>query len=290
MMIPVLLTRIKTRDGVMLDGIYAQPLRQSKTVLIWLHGLSSKFYSGHTLIGELSKRCARSGVGYFKFNTRGHDIITREPAMESGLGGTAFEKFEDCVLDIRAIIRLAKKLGYQNIILAGHSTGANKALYYLYKTQDRGIQGLLLLSPASDIDFDMKKFGKNEAMRRLTLAKELKTKKPFALLPQGFGVWTAQRLVSLLSKGTPEDVFPYYNPRARWKELKSASIPIAVVFGSRDEHLTLPAKKLIEVFRVKAGSTKSFSGITIKGADHGFVKKEKELARTIIRWIKRAIV
>ena len=132
-MIPVLLTKIKTREGLVLEGIVVEPRRKdkNKTAIIWLHGLSSKFYSGQTLIRELSSVCRRAGVGYFKFNNRGHDVADWENA---GMIGAGFEKFTDCVLDIRAMILFAKKLGYKDIILAGHSTGANKALYYVYKT------------------------------------------------------------------------------------------------------------------------------------------------------------
>jgi alpha-beta hydrolase superfamily lysophospholipase len=134
-MLPVYLTKIKTRDGVTLEGIAVLPRRKSNTALVWLHGLSSRFSSGQTLIKELSAACQKSGIGYFKFNNRGHDIVNRD--LPEKLGGAGFEKFEDCVLDIRAMLNFAGNLGYKKIILAGHSTGANKALYYLYKTRDR---------------------------------------------------------------------------------------------------------------------------------------------------------
>ncbi|KKW18681.1 MAG: hypothetical protein UY60_C0006G0024 [Parcubacteria group bacterium GW2011_GWB1_50_9] len=38
------------------------------------------------------------------------------------------------------------------------------------------------------------------------------------------------------------------------------------------------------------GQAKSFFGIIIKGANHGFQKKEKKLAHAILKWIKRAVV
>ena len=127
--------------------------------------------------------------------------------------------------------------------------------------------------------------GKREIARRLALAEKLKRKDPYRLLPQKFGIWSAQRLVSVLSPGAGEDVFPYYNQKAQWKELRSVRVPVAVIFGSRDEYLTGPAKKHIEIFRKNAVNAKSFSGIIIKGARHSFTKKEKELAKVIVDWI-----
>lgn len=283
-MIPVLLTKAKTRDGVVLEGIAVAPQRRTRTALVWLHGLGSRFSSGQTLIAELSKRTHQSGIGYFKFNTRGHDIVAK--GNKSFLG-SAFETFEDCIYDIRAVIALAKRLGYQRIILAGHSTGANKALYYIYKTRDRSVQGLILVGPVNDILAAEKRMGKKILARGIRLAQKIKQRNPQALLPQRYGIQSARRYVSLFQPGTAEDVFPYYNPRARWKELRSIRIPLAVIFGSREQHIDRTAKQLIEVFRKNAKSAESFSGIIIKGANHGFRKKEKELTREIIRWMRR---
>lgn len=287
-MLPVLLTRIKTSDGVMLDGLAVLPKRKNKTALVWLHGLTSKFYGGQTLIKEISRRCQQQGIGYFKFNTRGHDIVTL--GSKGTILGSGFERFGDCVLDIRAIIGFCKKLGYRKTILIGHSTGANKALYYLYKTRDRAVKGLALLGPMSDVIAQTKLLGKKGFERSLATARRLSRADKNVFLPHEYGIYTAKRYLSLYSGGTSEDVFPYHNSKARWKELRSVRIPVAVIFGSRDEHLDRPAKKLIEIFRANAGATQSLTGMILKGANHGFYKKEKELAQTIISWLKRAVV
>ena len=284
-MIPVHLTRIKTHDGVVLDGVVIEPRRKSKTALIWIHGLGSNFAHGQILIKELSRACARNGIGYFKFNTRGHDLATKHVQTYLGAG---FEKFEDALLDIRAMVRFVRLQGYKKIILAGHSTGANKALYYLYKTKDPAVKRVLLLGPASDLAAGRKKFGQSGLSRGVALAEKLAQKNPGYLMPQSYGIFSARRFFSLFRPGTNEDVFPYLNPRAGWKELKSIHVPLAVIFGSRDEYLNRPAKEIVEIFHTHASSTKSFSGVIIKGADHSFRKKEKELSREIISWIKNS--
>lgn len=281
-MIPVLLTKIKTSDGVVLEGIAVLPKKKSDTALIWLHGLSSRFSSGQALIQELSSTCRKNGIGYFKFNTRGHDIAARNGEKIIGAG---FEKFEECVFDIRAMIRFARFLGFKKIILAGHSTGTNKILYYLYKTQDRAVKGLALLGPISDISVGIKFFGKEKIEKDIQLAKNLQRKKG-ALMIRKDGVWSPQRFLSLNQAGSKEDVFPYHHPHAEWKELKSIHVPLAVIIGSRDEYLDRPAKNLIELFRKHATSTKLFTGGIIPKANHGFRKKEKELTQKLIEWIK----
>lgn len=286
-MIPVLLTHIKTQDGITLDGIVIQPKRKSKTALIWLHGLTSSFYFSQTLIKKLSDECQAAHIGYFKFNMRGHDIVARG---HEGLLGTLFEKFEDSVYDIRAIIRFARSLGYKDIILAGHSTGANKAVYYLHKTKDRYVKGLVLLGALNDIAAETQRVGKKEFLKNVRLAKNLQKKNPSAFFESKGFLFTANRYLSLHMPRTAEDVFPYYDQKAQWKELASIRIPISLIIGSRDEYLGIPLKKYIEAFRVHAASTKAFSSAIIKGANHSFRNQEYALTRAIMQFIKRAVV
>src|SRR5262245_11135654 len=130
----VSLVRVRTHDGVWLGGLSIDPRRRrTGAALVWLHGLGSVFSSGQPLIQEMSTRLGRQGVGYVKFNTRGHDVVARDGGK---LIGAAFERFGDSVKDIRAMIGFARKAGYRTVVLAGHSTGANKALHYVAKTGD----------------------------------------------------------------------------------------------------------------------------------------------------------
>ncbi|MBI2055823.1 MAG: alpha/beta fold hydrolase [Candidatus Sungbacteria bacterium] len=282
-MIQCFLAKIKTLDHIVLEGIAVLPKQKSDTALFWIHGLSSRFSSGQTLIQELSDACRKNGIGYFKFNTRGHDIAS---GGGENIIGAGFETFEDCIVDIRAMIRFAKSLGYKKIILAGHSTGANKALYYCHKTRDRAVKKLILLGPISDIAGEIKMRGTGGLKKALKIAEKLAKKNPQALMPPEYGIINTARYLSLYRPGSAEDVFPYHSyeatPRKNWKELKSIRIPLAVVIGARDEYLDRPAKKLIEIFKSQASSTSAFHGIIIQGANHGFKKKEQELAREMV--------
>ena len=288
-MIPVFLTRIKTHDGILLEGISVLPKRSRGTALIWLHGLSSRFSSGQTLIQELSRTCGQNHIAYFKYNTRGHDIVNRDTSKKKGLQGAGFEKFEECIFDIQAMIRAAKKLGYRNIILAGHSTGANKAVYYLAKTNDKSVKGVVLVAPVSDIPAKQLEMGKMALRKVIRIARQYK-KHNLKLMPPQYGIITPTRFLSLYEPGHAEDTFPYYDLNARWTSLEKIRIPIIAIFGTRDQHLDRPLKQIIEQFRKNAASTKSFTSITIKGADHSFQRKEKELTDELLKWIQRAVV
>ena len=51
-------------------------------------------------------------------------------ASGDDLGGCAYERIRDCVLDIDGAVRELRRRGYRDITLIGHSTGANKIAVY----------------------------------------------------------------------------------------------------------------------------------------------------------------
>src|SRR5438874_5095553 len=137
--IPVALVSARTRDGVLLNGVMAEPARGRRAALVWVHGLGSSFAGGQPLIGALSRRLNAAGVAYLKLDTRGHHVVARAGRR---LAGAAFERFGESVRDVRAMIDLARRAGYRRVILAGHSTGANKVLHYMARVRDRRVAGL----------------------------------------------------------------------------------------------------------------------------------------------------
>jgi len=279
------LVRVRTRDGVWLDGLMVEP-RRRRVALIWVHGLGSVFSSGEALIQELSSQLSAAGIGYFKFNNRGHGIVAGRGKL---LAGAAFERFGHCVIDIRAMIGFAARCGYRRVILAGHSTGANKILHYGARVRDPRVAGLILLGPISDIAAAAKQLGARELRRRVAVAERLARRDPDALVPRAWGFWSARRYISLYRPGEDEDVFQYYRPGARWTAMRSVRLPIAAIIGSRDEYLDRRPEALIDAFRQNAARARSFTGLVIRGARHGFQTFERELTDAMVRWARDEI-
>ena len=282
--VPVTLVSVRTRDGVVLAGVMAEPRRRRRTALVLVHGLGSAFASGQPLMRELSARLTGAGIGYLKLNTRGHDVVARGGRR---LAGAAFERFGASVEDLRAAITLARRAGYRRVILAGHSTGANKVLHYAARTRDRRLAGVILLGPVSDIAGEMKRIGGRELRRRVAIAERLARRDPDALVPRAFGFWSARRYISLYRPGEAEDVFPYYRPDARWTTLRRLRLPLAVFLGGRDEYLDRPPSEVVGAFERNAIRARSFTGVVVPGADHGFAGHEAAVARAIVRWVVR---
>jgi pimeloyl-ACP methyl ester carboxylesterase len=201
--------------------------------------------------------------------------------------GAAFERFGQSVADIRAMIALAVRCGYGTVILAGHSTGANKVLHYAARTRDRRVTGLILLGPISDVAGERKRIGRGELARRVAMVERIARRDPTALVPRAFGFYSARRFISLYRPGEAEDVFPYYRAEAGWAALRRVRVPVAAIVGSRDEYLDRRATEVIAAFERNATRAASFTGIIIPGALHGFRKHEGVLAREIVRWVRR---
>ena len=280
---PISLVRARTRDGLWLDGVMAEPRGRRSAALVWVHGLGSVFSSGQPLIRALSARLTRAGLGYLKLNTRGHDLVARGGRR---LVGSAFERFGESVEDIRAAIALARRAGYRRVVLAGHSTGANKVLHYAARVRDRRVGGLVLLGPVSDIAGEMKRIGARELRRRVAVAERIARRDPDALVPRAFGFRSARRYLSLYRPGEAEEVFPYYRPNARWTALRRVRLPIAAIVGGRDEYLDRRPAELLAAFERNAIRARSFTGIVVPGARHGFQRHEEILARVIVRWVR----
>jgi pimeloyl-ACP methyl ester carboxylesterase len=148
------------------------------------------------------------------------------------------------------------------------------------------VSGLILLGPISDIAGESKQIGRRELRRRVAVAERIARRDPEALVPRAFGFWSARRYISLYRPGEAEDVFPYYRPNARWAALRQIRLPIAAIVGSLDEYLDRRPAELMEAFERNATRARSFTGVVIPGALHGFQKHEDVLARAIVRWVQ----
>ena len=292
------LNQIKTKDGLRLEGLVFEPARKTKTVAIWLRGLTGRFSNNPKRIHAIADELGRKGISFAIFDHRGFgNINSLNVESKKGKGGikkskykyfgTSFEKFEDSVLDIEAMIRFCKKRGFRKIFLFGHSTGANKSAYYILKKRGRGLAGIGLLGPVSDIPGIKKDLGRRYKKTLEMAGKMVKHGKGSELLPlkmTGGLFYTAARFWSIAREGGNEDTFPYYNPRRNFHWVKKARLPVLVLIGSKEQHADRPVPEILEAFRRQIPA-KYFTGVILKGANHSFKNREKELGKEMAKWI-----
>jgi pimeloyl-ACP methyl ester carboxylesterase len=263
-----------------------------------VHGMAGSFaadYYAHVLGDAL----AEAGVGYVFAHNRGYghanDIAVRPPSAENNgywrqRIGVAYERFEDCVLDIQAWFNQCRELGYKRIILFGHSLGCNKALYYLHRNEVPGLAGVILGSPPDMVAMvEANDYQPNHG-QLMKQAQELVAEgKPRELL-SGL-IWdchflSAQTYIDLFSTGGPADNLPVWKNPDQWPELASVKVPMLVLMGEFDDIRIRTLEADLDLITQKATSSPEVTGHIIPGANHDYDNREAELAEVVVGWVK----
>ncbi len=269
-----------TSDGLELQGFLLEG-KNPETIVVFIHGMGGSFLWKELL--KSAKILVRNRISFFAINTRGAGIITRFYGKKKSYKiGMAFERFEDCVKDIKGAIDFAKRLGYKKIILAGHSTGCQKIIYFLNKIKEKSISGIALLSPTDDLNYNKQKFGRKFRSYLNYCRKLVKEGKGNKLIADKTGYFlSAKRFLSQNDPNAIESNILNYNVnRMKWIR-NLPNIPILVVFAQNDRFLIKPTEfymsKLLAEMRVE-----QYKIWTIEDSDHSFNKKWPSVFKEII--------
>lgn len=301
--------QVATRDGVNLEGLVfcpkdnqplADALRGStpKAVGVWIHGLGSNFHRGYKRTTILARIFNEAGIGFAAFDTRGHDWIAhgarndkRKAKGYRGITiGSAFEKFTDSALDLDAIVdELGKR--FKKVILLGHSTGANKEVYYLSRPGvQKKVHGVALISPVSDVPMVKKELGEKYEETLKTLQEMIKKRQSFEIVPRELSrnIYTSQRLWSLGRQESIEQMFPTRSFHGPLRLFGKIRIPALILFGENDDYLKTDKVSAEAIFKLfaKYSRSQSFTTHLVKNTDHSFTGKEEELGKILVGWIR----
>ena len=98
------LIRTDTDDGISTVGALYPPRAEAPRnipvdSMLLIHGSGTSFYAPHG--AAMAEDLSGAGIPCLSFNTRGHDIIWRDP--ENGeYYGNAYEILDDCNIDLKA--------------------------------------------------------------------------------------------------------------------------------------------------------------------------------------------
>ena len=144
---------VPTKRGSVLNGVLFRQgeKRSADTVMIAITGIHGDFYSnpfyyniGDTLnSGNIDFIYAQTNDAFGRIETV--NVLTGKKETI----GSWNERFSYTDEDIDAYLTFAEEEGYEHIILAGHSLGANKVIYYLSHNHDPRVEHVFLLSPAN---------------------------------------------------------------------------------------------------------------------------------------------
>jgi pimeloyl-ACP methyl ester carboxylesterase len=268
------IVRVKTLDNVDLQGLHFRAQGEAgDRVIIHLHGIWGNCYE-NPFIDHFISAYPQQGFAYMTVNTRFHD------------GGSLRGKFETCLLDIRAWLDYAQRLGYRSVILQGHSLGTHQAVYYMTSGQPHdNVRALILLAPVDNIalyctdDVTVRR-------QRIAQAKAIAAEDPDTEIPKSlFDTWplSAGTYLNLIDFETKEDVFPFREGTLVGSPLSTIRVPAFVAVAGNDFTLYPSAQSQVDQLRQLEG----IEAVQITNAPHNFAEHEPELLADIQQWLAR---
>lgn len=279
------LLTFNTEDGVALDGALYVPrqVEPIDTAMVFIHGKTFNFYSGASRF--LPPMLADNGITSFSINMRFHDLgYTRTDLPSPNLSeyffrmaGGAWEKTEDGHKDLKGAVETLRTMGYNHIVLCGHSSGGFYAVDYVARYHN--VAGMILLSPLTT------------------------NKTPLSLwFPDPTGLEATRRQAeAMVADGRGDDLIPlptWYHAisassfldrigeREGWFDtaLATVRIPTLWLYGSTEDRAEL-WQKYYECMTI---AEKQLS--IIDGADHGYIAYERHVYEAIKEFLNRFIV
>lgn len=286
------LHRILTEDSLELVGLLYEPETSTKKVLVHVHGMAGNFYE-NKFLDYIAETLALNDTAFFTFNNRGCELVKDLVKIENQKRkivrvGNAYEIFEDCLVDIKAVINFISRKGFSEIHLSGHSLGSPKVAYYASEEKDERLKSVIFLSPSDMIGLIKgdKNHERNMAMSKKMIA-EGKGKEllPFPVLWDESPL-SAQTYVSLGDKESRVAIFNFHNSSDTLSVLSRIAIPALTVMGRKDDALVVPIEETMNR-TIKALSNSSRAEAEVLGdADHGYNGFEQNLADALNGWIR----
>jgi pimeloyl-ACP methyl ester carboxylesterase len=282
------LVQCQTPDKLIHQGIYSESPSATRGI-IWVHGLTGSFYGNVDLVNALANQALANTISFVSFNTRGHDCISGIRKIDTSIpkgythvmGGAGYEQFEESIYDIQGAIAFLQERGVRDVVLVGHSTGANKVSYFQALERSSVVSGVVLLSPLSD------KYGihdKDQLSEHISQMAGLVEKGQGDALIGDIMYFplTPRRFLSLVTQG-PEDQFGYGENPPQLPYFSQIRGPVLVMMGEKDEYADRPVKSILKVFDTHASSFNYTSELVVD-ALHNFVNNEVYVAQRIVQW------
>ena len=286
---------ILATDGIVLPALWYSKKNKRLSLSIYVHGSgSSSIINNPDYFNKLAKELASKEVDFLAFNNRGAGYYTKlrhksPTSQEVQFGGMAFDRINHSLYDIEGVLKWAKSIGYEDIYLIGHSTGANKLCYYLSTGKvPNTIKRVYLLAGGDDIGLQRGKLSNPEKVADILNA-AIKEGKIDELVPPT--LFPGQHPISygsfyeLITRGSDYDIFPFErivkqdDDSDLFGYFKSIQIPITAIYGSDDQGTIIPVKDAVSILE---RLNRLSRGYIITGAGHNFVDHEDQLIDEIV--------
>lgn len=283
------IVQVTSRHNHFLHGLFIEA-ENPKAVFLFVHGTASNFYE-EDFIEVMTKAFLPKGISMLSTNNRGAGVYDAYTGF-----GAATEMFEDCVEDIDAWIAFAVQRGYSNVILAGHSLGTEKVVYYMnHGKHTKHVTSVVLLAPADSNWYQRADKGQvvdsawNERTDRIVdqAEKMIAAGKGDAFLPRdayaGIMPKTAASMINFLGQGQAiRHGLPFHVKTL--SDYAKIRVPILVVIGDQHEYTVLPISEALALMVKENPRTETH---VLKNSDHDFTGREDELTALVLEFMTR---
>lgn len=287
-----------TEDGLNLQGFHWVP-KTKDTCIVFVHGMSENIiesYFSEILGQEISKK----GFGFIYGHNRGYGYIndirikdkSKDIEYKTRRIGEIYERFEECIFDIDLWVQNAKKLGYNKIILMGHSLGCNKIIHYYSKKNNDSIIKIILASPPDIVGLcKLKRYQPNYNTLLKEAKDNVKKNKPRKILKHM--LWdcypiSSQTFLDVSVENCPADNLPLLRNPKRFVELEKIDVPTLAFNGEFDDTEIRDLEDDLKLIKEKAINCKDFTIKILKNTNHNYNKQENVLADMILDWLKKS--
>lgn len=282
-----------TEDGLELQAVHWNG-NNKKVCVVCIHGMSGNIIKNY-FVHVIGEKLSENKIGFLFGHTRGHSHLN-DIAMKNGdykRMGVAYELFEESIFDIDLWVRKAKELGYETIILMGHSLGCNKSIYYLYNSYINKmfkVKGLILASPPDMCGLFRMSIYQPNYLEMFQEAKDNMDKgRPLQMLSSTLWDWyniSSQTFLSLSEENGNVDNLPLFRNPDKYEQLSKIDIPILAFEGSNDDIVIRSVEEDLSLIKSKAIICPKFTVSIIDNSGHAYVGKENKIAEMILDWIK----
>ncbi|WP_295730486.1 alpha/beta fold hydrolase [uncultured Limosilactobacillus sp.] len=278
---------LPTKRGSLLTGVLFDAPRnvQPSTVVIAITGIHGNFYSNPFYV-NLGKTLSDAGIDFIYAQTA--DAFGEMPTLNVKTGkqeliGSWNEDFNNTDEDIEAYLNYVYRQGYTNIILAGHSLGANKVIYYLSRHRDTRIKHFIFLSPAN-LEHLTSVVTEEEKQAILNQRQQGAGEKrmPFNLL--GWIPGTADTDYQWVFDNILNNV--HVEPEKDFSQVAAITQTGALIIGSYDRFTYGEPQKFLENINDHMQTAKQNRLIVIPKTGHTYQQKEQVLADEILKLVQ----
>lgn len=277
---------VKTPRGLVLKGAMWGTYTMD-TVVIMMSGICSNVFQNE-LLPTAGKKLSENNIAFIA----GHAMdafsficYSNWKTNKQTTTGVVTDDFDMVYEDVEAYVQYAKNMGFEKIILAGHSLGSNKIINYLANTTDNYVDYFIVSAPvdlAHFFDCIPEKQMYLETAQKFVDEGRGKDILPFLFM--GFSPMCADTLLQFYNAANLKNC-PVISNDGETSSLQSIKIPGAFIIGAKDSMTDNDPEGFITKINSYCKYSQENQKIIVPEASHIFYGKHNEYADVVLKCV-----